>query len=74
VLANAEKRKLYDMYGKAGVEGGGGAGRGGMDPEEMANMFGGQWFNLFQNQRRCGYHACEEREERLAADSLCLVV
>lgn len=50
VLSNPEKRRVYDMYGKAGLEGG--AGRG-FDPEQ--DLFGGAgpFFNFFQNQRRC---------------------
>lgn len=51
MLTSPEKRKLYDMYGKAGLEGGMPGGGRGLDPEDMANMFGGQWFNMFQNQR-----------------------
>src|SRR4051812_11388419 len=34
VLSDAEKRKLYDQFGHAGVEGGVGAGAGGPDPFE----------------------------------------
>ena len=44
VLSNAEKRKLYDTYGKAGVEGGAQGfpgGMGGMAPEDVLNQFFG---------------------------------
>ena len=40
VLADPEKRKLYDQYGKEGVEQGGGGG-GGHSPEDIFSMFFG---------------------------------
>lgn len=40
VLSDPEKRKLYDKYGKEGVEGEGGQ-RGGQSPEDIFSMFFG---------------------------------
>lgn len=43
-LSDPSKRRLYDAYGKAGVEmggGGGGGGGGGMGPEDVFNSFFG---------------------------------
>ncbi|CAN0475713.1 unnamed protein product, partial [Scytosiphon promiscuus] len=39
VLSDPEKRKLYDKYGKDGVEGDGGG--GGQTPEDIFSMFFG---------------------------------
>lgn len=39
VLSDPEKRKLYDKYGKEGVESEGGA--GGQTPEDIFSMFFG---------------------------------
>lgn len=41
VLSDGNKRELYDMHGKAGLEGGG-MGGGGMDPQDLfSQLFGG---------------------------------
>ncbi|EPQ31182.1 uncharacterized protein PFL1_01370 [Pseudozyma flocculosa PF-1] len=41
VLSDADKRDLYDRFGEAGLEGGGGMG-GGMDPQDLfSQLFGG---------------------------------
>ncbi|KAJ9104339.1 hypothetical protein QFC19_003981 [Naganishia cerealis] len=42
VLADEDKRQLYDQYGKAGLEGGGPGGMGGMDSSDLfSQLFGG---------------------------------
>ena len=61
VLADAEKRGLYDRFGHAGVGGAAGAGAGGFDPsvfqefdfgEILGNMFG--FGDMFGGRRRGG--------------------
>lgn len=42
ILADEDKRKIYDSYGKAGLEGGGPGGMGGMDSNDLfSQLFGG---------------------------------
>ncbi|KAJ2708996.1 Type I HSP40 co-chaperone, partial [Coemansia sp. D1744] len=42
ILADSEKRKVYDMYGEEGLNGGGMGGGGGMDANDLfSQLFGG---------------------------------
>jgi len=47
VLSVAEKRKRYDLFGKAGVDADGGGGFHGMDGGDISEMFGGIFEEFF---------------------------
>lgn len=57
VLSDAEKRRVYDQYGHAGIEQGGG-GAGFSDVEDIfdafGDMFGGAFGDMFSGRRRRG--------------------
>ena len=52
VLSDAEKRRLYDQFGHAAFQGGGGPGAGGFDFSDMGDIFGDIFGDFFGGGRR----------------------